>query len=123
MSRFGGAIALKPAARPIEKPRSGAELAGMVAAINRSQAVIEFTPDGRILTANENFCGALGYSLSEIQGQHHSMFVDPMERNSHAYRAFWDKLGRGEFDAGQYKRVAKGGRDIWIQASYNPILD
>ncbi|MCX7358982.1 MAG: PAS domain-containing methyl-accepting chemotaxis protein [Alphaproteobacteria bacterium] len=95
----------------------------MIAALNRSQAVIEFELDGRILEANENFCRALGYSIDEIRGQHHSVFVDPAQRHSHEYRAFWEKLARGEYDAGQYKRIAKGGREIWIQASYNPILD
>jgi len=96
---------------------------GKVAAIERSQAVIEFELDGRITTANENFLTALGYSLSEIQGQHHSMFVDPAERTGPEYQGFWAKLGRGEYDAGQYKRIAKGGREIWIQASYNPVFD
>src|SRR5262245_52999833 len=102
MSRFGTAVALRPVARPPAKSRSPAELAGMVAAMNRSQAVIEFTPDGRILEANANFLNALGYTHEEIAGQHHSMFVDPADRASLEYRAFWDKLGRGEFDAGQY---------------------
>ncbi|MGE3302410.1 MAG: PAS domain S-box protein [Hyphomonadaceae bacterium] len=97
--------------------------AGSLAALNRSQAIIEFSLDGKILTANENFLRALGYSLDEVRGQHHSMFVDPGERASPEYRAFWAKLGAGEYDAGQYKRLAKGGRVIWIQASYNPILD
>ena len=97
--------------------------AGQLSAISKAQAVIEFTLDGKILTANENFCGALGYSEAEIKGQHHSLFVDPAHRTSPEYRMFWDKLGRGEFDAGQYKRIAKGGREIWIQASYNPIFD
>ena len=99
-----------------------ANLEGQVAAINRSQAVIEFTLDGTIIHANENFCGAIGYSLEEIRGHHHSMFVDPAHRTSAEYAAFWQKLGRGEFDAGQYKRIAKGGREIWIQASYNPVF-
>ncbi|MBL8550892.1 MAG: PAS domain S-box protein [Hyphomonadaceae bacterium] len=97
--------------------------AGMLAALKRSQAIIEFALDGRIISANENFLQAMGYSLAEIQGKHHSMFVDPAEAATAGYRAFWEKLGRGEFDAGQYKRVAKGGRVIYIQASYNPILD
>ena len=99
-----------------------ADLEGQLAAISKAQAVIEFTPDGKILTANANFLGAVGYALDEIKGQHHGMFVDPAYRQSTEYRLFWEKLGRGEFDAGQYKRVAKGGREIWIQASYNPIL-
>jgi methyl-accepting chemotaxis protein len=96
---------------------------GMLTAINKSQAVIEFTTDGRILQANDNFLRAMGYSLEEIRGQHHSIFVDPGYRGSAEYRAFWEKLARGEFDANQYKRIAKGGREVWIQASYNPILD
>jgi len=92
-------------------------------AINKAQAIIEFTPDGTILTANENFLKAIGYTLVEIQGKHHGMFVSPEERSSAAYKAFWAKLGGGTFDSGQYKRIAKGGREIWIEASYNPILD
>jgi len=96
---------------------------GMIAAIGKAQAVIEFSLGGVILDANENFLGALGYTLDEIRGQHHSMFVAPAERGSPEYRAFWEKLGRGEYDAGQYKRIGKGGREVWIQASYNPILD
>ena len=97
--------------------------AGMLAAINKSQAVIEFDLDGTITDANDNFLNALGYSLNEIKGHHHSMFVEPEQRNSLEYRQFWEKLNRGEFDAGQYKRIGKGGRAIWIQASYNPIID
>ena len=92
-------------------------------AIDKSQAVIEFKLDGTIVTANPNFLGAVGYTLAEIKGKHHSMFVDPAERESAAYREFWAQLNRGEFQAAQYKRFGKGGREIWIQASYNPILD
>ena len=99
------------------------ELEGQLAAISKSQAVIEFGVDGKILTANQNFLDVIGYTLAEIQGQHHSMFVTPADRASAEYRLFWDKLGRGEYDAGQYKRIGKGGKEIWIQASYNPILD
>ena len=93
------------------------------AAINRSQAVIEFNLDGTIVTANQNFLDAVGYRFDEIQGKHHRIFVDPAERDSAAYREFWARLNRGEFQAAQYKRFGKGGREIWIQASYNPILD
>jgi methyl-accepting chemotaxis protein len=93
------------------------------AAISKSQAVIEFNMDGTIITANPNFLAAMGYSLAEIQGKHHSMFVMPQFRDSEGYRAFWAKLNRGEFEAAEYKRVGKGGREVWIQASYNPILD
>ncbi len=98
-------------------------LAGMQAALDRSQAIIEFSLDGRILTANGNFLSALGYTLDEVRGQHHSMFVDHTYRQSADYRAFWDRLGRGEFDASKYKRLTKSGQDIWIQASYNPVFD
>ena len=96
---------------------------GQLSAINRSQAVIEFRMDGTVLTANDNFLRALGYSLEEIQGRHHSMFVDPSERSDAAYREFWAKLNRGEYQAAEYRRIGKGGREVWIQASYNPILD
>ncbi|MBX9726958.1 MAG: PAS domain S-box protein, partial [Rickettsiales bacterium] len=92
-------------------------------AIDRSQARIEFNMDGTILTANENFCKAIGYSLSEIQGKHHRMFVDPADANAPAYKAFWEKLNRAEFDTRVYKRITKSGNEIWIQASYNPILN
>jgi len=94
-----------------------------LAALGRSQAMISFDPTGKILDANENFCKALGYSIEEIRGQHHSMFVDPTYRASSDYRAFWDRLGAGHFDAGQYKRLGKGGREVWIHASYNPVMD
>ncbi|WP_444875205.1 methyl-accepting chemotaxis protein [Oryzibacter oryziterrae] len=100
-----------------------ADFEGQMAAIHKAQAVIEFTLDGRILDANEHFLNAVGYSLSEIRGQHHSLFVDPSYRQSADYRLFWEKLGRGEFDAGQYKRIGKGGKELWLEASYNPILD
>ena len=96
---------------------------GMLEAINKAQAVIEFSTDGKIQHANENFLKAIGYTLEEIRGQHHSMFVEPAYKQSAEYRLFWEKLARGEFDAGQYKRLGKGGKEIWIQASYNPILD
>ena len=95
----------------------------MVAAINRSQAVIEFTMDGTIVNANDNFLKAMGYTLEEIRGRHHSIFVEPAVRDSVAYREFWAKLNGGQFQAGEYKRIAKGGREVWIQASYNPVLD
>jgi methyl-accepting chemotaxis protein len=99
------------------------EDAGMIAAIGRAQAVIAFNLDGTIVTANENFLKTLGYSLGEIQGKHHSMFVEPATRDSAAYREFWASLNRGEYQAAEYKRIGKGGKEIWILASYNPILD
>jgi methyl-accepting chemotaxis protein len=92
-------------------------------AVSRSQAVIEFNPDGTIIDANPNFLSAMGYRLDEIKGRHHSMFVEAAYRDSAAYREFWDKLRRGEFQAAEFKRFGKDGREIWIQASYNPVLD
>jgi methyl-accepting chemotaxis protein len=100
-----------------------ADFEGQLSAISKAQAVIEFGLDGRVLHANENFLATLGYSLSEIKGQHHSMFVDPSYRDSPAYKQFWEKLGRGEYDAGRYKRYGKARKEVWIQASYNPIMD
>jgi len=85
--------------------------------------VIEFNLDGTIIRANENFLATLGYTLGEIQGQHHRMFVEQAERDSAAYGEFWASLNRGQFQAGEYKRVGKGAKEVWIQASYNPILD
>lgn len=100
-----------------------ADFEGQIEAIGKSQAVIEFELDGTILTANDNFLGAIGYTLDEIKGQHHGMFVEPAYRESDEYREFWASLGRGEYKADEYKRIAKGGNEIWIQASYNPIMD
>ncbi|UPJ48901.1 PAS domain-containing methyl-accepting chemotaxis protein [Bradyrhizobium sp. 200] len=102
---------------------STADLAGQIAAIAKSQAVIEFKMDGSIIGANQNFLRTVGYALDEIRGRHHSMFVDPSERDGAAYREFWAALGRGEYQAAEYKRLGKGGKEVWIQASYNPILD
>jgi methyl-accepting chemotaxis protein len=103
--------------------KSNRDALAQLAAVSRSQAVIEFSPDGTILTANTNFLQALGYSLNEIQGRHHSMFVSPAERDSAAYRAFWTALSRGDYQAGEFKRITKSGGEIWIEASYNPVLD
>jgi methyl-accepting chemotaxis protein len=100
-----------------------ADLAGQIEAIGKSQAVIEFNLDGTIIIANDNFLKAMGYSLGEIQGKHHSMFVEPSERESAGYREFWASLNRGQYQAAEYKRIAKGGKEIWIQASYNPRLE
>jgi len=94
-----------------------------VDAIMRSQAVIEFGLDGTVLTANQNFLDALGYSLDEIVGKHHRLFVDPAEADSDDYRRFWADLGAGKFQSAVYRRLAKGGREVWIQATYNPVLD
>ncbi len=100
-----------------------ANLLGQVEAIRKSQAVIEFALDGQIQWANDNFLKTLGYRLDEIKGQHHSLFVEPAERSGVEYKAFWEALRRGEYQARQFKRIGKGGKVVWIEASYNPILD
>jgi methyl-accepting chemotaxis protein len=100
-----------------------AEFEGKVNAINKAQAMIEFDLGGHVISANDNFLKAMGYELEEIQGQHHRLFCDDSYTASQAYADFWAKLNRGEFDAGRYKRLGKGGRVIWIQATYNPIYD
>jgi methyl-accepting chemotaxis protein len=96
---------------------------GQIAAINRVMAVVEFDLSGTILRANDNFLNVLGYAEDEIKGRHHRMFVEPSYANSDEYRQFWERLERGEFETGQYKRLGKGGKEIWIQASYNPVLN
>ncbi|HWD21179.1 MAG TPA: PAS domain-containing methyl-accepting chemotaxis protein [Verrucomicrobiae bacterium] len=100
-----------------------ADLRGQLDAIHKSQAVIEFDLSGAILTANENFLKALGYTLEEIQGRHHSLFVEPSYRDSAEYQQFWRDLNAGKFNAGEFKRIGKGGKEVWIQASYNPVFD
>ncbi|QWW71559.1 PAS domain-containing methyl-accepting chemotaxis protein [Rhizobium sp. WYJ-E13] len=100
----------------------GGNAVAVLAALSNSQAMIEFDLSGKILTANENFCRALGYELREIVGKHHSMFVEPAYASSAEYKAFWAKLSAGKFDQQQYKRIGKGGREVWIEASYNPVF-
>ncbi len=102
---------------------TAASQSAVLDALNRSQAMIRFKPDGTVITANENFLAAMGYTLAEIQGQHHSLFCDETTRLSAEYRDFWHSLGRGEFRAGQFRRIAKGGREVWLQATYNPLLE
>lgn len=99
------------------------ETASAMAAIGKTQAVIEFNLDGTVITANQNFLSILGYSLDEIKGRHHRMFCEPTYTNSGEYQAFWEKLNRGEYDAAVYRWLGKGGKEVWAQASYNPILD
>lgn len=94
-----------------------------LAAFMKSQAIIEFSMDGTILTANENFLQAMGYRLDEIKGKHHSIFVTPAYRESEAYKQFWASLNQGRFDIAEYPRIGKGGKEVWIQASYNPVLN
>jgi len=124
MGRGGKPFKVVKYATDISKQKGEyADLLGKIEAIGRSQAVIEFNLDGTIITANDNFLQTLGYSLDEIKGKHHSMFAEPAYAASADYKAFWAKLGRGEYDAGQYKRIGKGGKEVWIEASYNPIMD
>ncbi|MBK1665480.1 chemotaxis protein [Rhodospirillum rubrum] len=114
---------LKIATDITQKKTEAVELQEKVAAIERSQAVIEFAMDGTILTANENFLKTMGYRLEDIQGKNHSLFVVPGERDSAEYRQFWDILRRGEFVTRQFKRIGKGGREVWLEGSYNPIVN
>ncbi|MDJ0851143.1 MAG: PAS domain S-box protein [Myxococcota bacterium] len=100
-----------------------ADYEGRIAAIDRVQAVIEFELDGTVITANENFLRIFGYGLDEVAGRHHRMFCEPGYAESRDYAEFWQRLGRGEFDSGEFKRLAKDGSEIWLQASYNPIFD
>ena len=106
-----------------EQKLKNADVQGQIEAVGKAQAVIEFNLDGTIITANDNFLNALGYTLGEVQGQHHRMFAEESFRASIEYRQFWEALNRGEYQAGEYKRIGKGGKEVWIQASYNPILD
>ncbi|NEU12737.1 PAS domain-containing protein [Methylobacterium sp. BTF04] len=99
------------------------DTAAKIAACERSQAVIEFELDGTIIRANDNFLSVVGYTMSEIERRHHSLFVEPSVKDSLAYGEFWESLRRGTYQAAQFKRIGKGGRDIWIEASYNPVLD
>lgn len=92
-------------------------------ALDRVMAVIEFSPDGRIIDANENFCSTMGYAPSDIAGKHHSMFVDPPSAGTPEYARLWTRLRNGEFIADEFRRIAKGGREVWLQASYNPVFD
>lgn len=100
-----------------------ADYEGQIDAISKAQAVIHFNLDGTIIKANQNFLDALGYTMDEIKGKHHRMFVDPAYATSSEYALFWDRLSKGEFQSAEYKRVGKGGKEVWIQASYNPIFD
>ena len=114
---------VKVAADVTDRKAVYADLLGKVEAISRSQAVIEFEPDGRILAANQNFLSLLGYSLEEVRGRHHSIFVPSEERESPEYQAFWKQLSQGEFQARQFRRITKSGDEVWIEASYNPVRD
>jgi methyl-accepting chemotaxis protein len=106
-----------------EQELRNVDFSGQLAAIGKSQGVIEFSLDGTVLTANQKFLDILGYSLQEAAGKPHSLFVDAESRNSLDYAQFWERLRSGQYDAGVYKRMGKGGREVWLQASYNPIFD
>ncbi|MGG2478726.1 PAS domain-containing protein, partial [Rhizobium sp. BR5] len=99
------------------------EDAGKLEALSRSQATIEFFPDGTIITANPNFCTTVNYDLKEIAGKHHRMFCDPAYTASPTYANFWQRLASGEFISDEFVRYGKNGKEIWIQAAYNPVLD
>lgn len=99
------------------------ETEGKLFALDKTQAIIEFGLDGTILTANANFCQALGYQLDEIQNKHHSMFLEPSYRNSDAYRNFWADLAAGKSNTSEFLRIGRGGRKVWIQATYTPVAD
>jgi len=107
----------------LDRLTTGSNGDAILASLHRSLAIIEFDPDGNVLSANQNFCKLLGYEPAEIVGRHHRMFVDADHARSGDYRQFWTKLGRGEFDAREYKRIGKNGKEVWIQASYNPVLN
>src|SRR3712207_2160069 len=106
-----------------EAMQEATEQRGAVSAMDRSQAVIEFALDGTVLTANRNFLDLMGYRLQEVTGKHHRLFVDPVQAAGDEYRDFWGRLAQGAFEGGIYRRLAKGGREVWLQATYNPILD
>jgi methyl-accepting chemotaxis protein len=116
-------MVMKAATDVTAQKMRNADLGGQIDAINKSQAVIHFNMDGTIIQANENFLATVGYDLSEVQGRHHSMFVDPEEAKSWDYASFWQKLGQGVFQTREFRRFGKGGKEIWLQASYNPIFD
>ncbi|HEY1943426.1 MAG TPA: PAS domain-containing methyl-accepting chemotaxis protein [Roseiarcus sp.] len=101
----------------------GAEFESKMAALSRVQAVIEFSPNGEVLSANQNFLGLMGYTLEEIRGKHHRMFVEPAFAASTDYAEFWRRLNAGELVSNSFKRIGKGGKEVWIQASYNPMFD
>ncbi|MGA9658932.1 MAG: PAS domain-containing protein, partial [Asticcacaulis sp.] len=105
------------------KPVVSTDYQAVMAALNLSQAVIEFTPAGLILTANANFLAVVGYELPEIVGRHHRLFCDPADAESEAYQTFWHDLSQGKFASDTFRRIGKGGKNIWLQATYNPVRD
>jgi len=122
-ARPGNGVVRKAPAKVKDSSPEMDAMRGQLEALNRSQAVIEFQMDGTIISANENFLSVMGYSLREIQGEHHQMFCDDEYSRTPEYRQFWKALRAGEFQAGEFKRLGKGGKEVWIIASYNPIFD
>ena len=114
---------VKYAADVTEQKLRNADFEGQIQAIGKSQAVIEFNMDGVIMAANQAFLDTMGYDLDEVVGRHHRMFLDQETAHSEAYANFWKRLGEGQFDSGEFRRIAKGGREVWLQSSYNPIFD
>lgn len=124
MGHFGKPVGvIKIAQDATERRLREASFERQINAIGKSHAVIEFAMDGTILHANDNFLNALGYTLTEVQGKHHRMFVDKAESQGAAYLTFWDKLRAGRYQSAEFRRIHKTGRDVWIDASYNPVLD
>ena len=124
LDKHGKAIKVIKCATDITKQKTSNSInEGMITAIDRVQAIIHFNLGGTILKANENFLNVMGYRLEEIQGKHHSIFVDPAYSKSSEYRDFWAALNKGDYQAAEYMRIGKGGKQVWIQASYNPIFD
>lgn len=124
MDRRGHVVKVVKIATDVTAERAlNVDVLGQLEALHRSQAVISFAMDGTILDANENFLKTMGYRLDQIKGRHHSMFVDPQDVAGEGYRAFWAGLKAGRFTQAEYKRIAAGGRIVYIQATYNPILD
>jgi methyl-accepting chemotaxis protein len=122
MARTGKVVALSRVSRSAKAELTESEyIYAKIQAIDKVQAIIEFSADGTVYNANENFLKTMGYTLEEIQGKHHRIFCDAEYVNGPDYRAFWDTLNRGDSDNGVYRRIGKGGKEIWIQASYNPV--
>ena len=122
-ARSGNSVVRKASEKLKDSSPEMDAMRGQLEALNRSQAVIEFEMDGTVISANENFLSVMGYSLREIQGEHHQMFCDDEYSRTPEYRQFWKALRAGEFQSGEFKRIGKGGKEVWIMASYNPIFD
>src|SRR5262249_40544542 len=114
---------IKYATDMTEAKLRNADIQGQMAALSKVQAIIEFSLDGNILTANDNFLTLMGYRLDELRGRHHNVFVDSAYAASADYRQFWSDLGAGRQKTGRFRRVGKGGKEVWIQGTYFPIFD